>query len=93
MNPCTRSSYQEGMVTREPRTKGPAVLVFRYREYRRDGSFKNKKLKVGEVKQYPRLGDIKNAPHVIALRTTINARNQPVGEDHRLRSLATLQRS
>jgi integrase len=80
VNPCTRTSYQEGTFTQEPRAKGPAAWLFRWREYHSDGTFKNKKEKVGDVKQYPRLADIKNAPHVIELRATINARNQPSGK-------------
>jgi integrase len=80
MNPFTRSSYQEGSFLKEPRAKGPAVWLFRYREYRPDGSFKNKKPRVGDVRQYPRLADIKNAPHVVGLRAKVNAKNQPSGK-------------
>jgi integrase len=80
MNPSTRSSYQEGSFLKEPRTKGPAKWIFRYRLYDPDGTPHPKKETVGDVKQYPRLADIKSAPHVIALRAKINARNQPSGK-------------
>jgi integrase len=48
----TRQRYQSGSLTKEKRKAGPAVWIFRWREYTPDGRV-NRKVVVGTVQQFP----------------------------------------
>ena len=67
-----RMRYQHGSVEQEERKKGPAVWVYRWREQDTNGKLVHRKIRVGDVKQYP----TESAVHAAAdaLRLTINNR-------------------
>jgi integrase len=70
MPSCTRSHYQNGSVAQLPRSKGPAVWVFRYRDYA-SGKTINRKRILGDVEEYPTLSAARAAAD--RLRPEINA--------------------
>src|SRR5882724_3763052 len=48
-----RMRYQQGCITRERRSNGPGVWIFRSRETNPSGQRTNRKVVVGTVEQYP----------------------------------------
>lgn len=71
----TRQRYQSGSLTKEKRKAGPAVWIFRWREYTPDGRV-NRKVVVGTVEQFPTKTAARKAAE--PLRTSATADNPAV---------------
>lgn len=66
-----RDRYQRGSLTTEPRSNGPDVWVYRWRESTKNGSIARRKRIVGTKKQYATVSAAQKA--VDALRLDVNA--------------------
>lgn len=74
----TSSRYQEGSIQRLPRTKGPDVWVYRWRETSPDGRRVQRKQVIGDVEEYPNQAAARRA--VEPLRIRINAEQSRLGK-------------
>src|ERR1035438_6574551 len=72
--------YQEGTIEISPRTTGPNVWVYRWREPAEEGKKKRryKSRIVGTVQQYPSIDDAKRAND--NFRAQINAQEERIGQ-------------
>src|SRR3974377_171736 len=66
-----RERFQDGSITREARKIGPAVWVFRWREYTPEGRARRKVI-VGSVAEFPTKALAKKAVESQMLRKNIN---------------------
>ena len=68
----TRTRYQHGSLTIEPRKIGPDIWVYLYRETEIDGIRRLKKLQVGTIEKYPSKAAAEKA--IATFRAEINSR-------------------